>query len=120
MSRVITWRRDGSSDRQPTEAKLLLIGIPVLLWTLIPIYHMVLFAISPRKDQATTGRLWPKNPRCRTSIRVPAEAFLPDHFLGAAVELAADRVSVGGADAVRLDLRGLCHQPPARCAAAAR
>ena len=44
-----------------TEAKLLLIGIPVLLWTMIPIYHMVLFAISPR-DQATSGRLWPKNP----------------------------------------------------------
>jgi multiple sugar transport system permease protein len=44
-----------------TEARLLLIGIPVLLWTLIPIYHMVLFAISPR-DQATSGRLWPKNP----------------------------------------------------------
>ena len=43
------------------EAKLLLIGIPVLLWTIIPIYHMVLFAISPR-DQATSGRLWPKNP----------------------------------------------------------
>ena len=43
------------------EAKLLLIGIPLLLWTLIPIYHMVLFAISPR-DQATSGRLWPKNP----------------------------------------------------------
>ena len=47
--------------RVTTEAKLLLIGIPVLLWTLIPIYHMVLFAISPR-DQATSGRLWPKNP----------------------------------------------------------
>jgi multiple sugar transport system permease protein len=30
-----------------TEAKLLLIGIPVLLWTLVPVYHMVLFAISP-------------------------------------------------------------------------
>ena len=23
-----------------TEAKLLLIGIPVLLWTLVPVYHM--------------------------------------------------------------------------------
>ncbi len=44
-----------------TEAKLLLVGIPVLFWTLIPIYHMVLFAISPR-DTATSGRLWPKNP----------------------------------------------------------
>jgi len=44
-----------------TEAKLLLIGIPVLLWTLIPIYHMVLFAISPR-DSATSGKLWPDHP----------------------------------------------------------
>ena len=31
-----------------TEAKLLLIGIPVFLWTMIPIYHLFLFAISPR------------------------------------------------------------------------
>jgi multiple sugar transport system permease protein len=36
------------------EAKLLLIGIPVLLWTLLPIYHMVLFAISS-KDSAFAG-----------------------------------------------------------------
>ena len=34
------------------EAQLLLIGIPVLLWTLITVYHMVLFAISER-DTAT-------------------------------------------------------------------
>lgn len=44
-----------------TEAKLLLIGIPVLVWTLLPVYHMVLFAISPR-DSATSGALWPKAP----------------------------------------------------------
>jgi multiple sugar transport system permease protein len=43
------------------EAQLLLIGIPVLLWTLIPVYHMFLFAISGR-DSATSGRLWPKEP----------------------------------------------------------
>ncbi len=43
------------------EAQLLLVGIPVLLWTLIPVYHMVLFAVSER-DSATSGRLWPKNP----------------------------------------------------------
>lgn len=43
------------------EAKLLLIGIPVLIWTLLPVYHMVLFAISPR-DSATSGALWPKSP----------------------------------------------------------
>lgn len=43
------------------EAKLLLVGIPVALWTLIPIYHMLLFALSP-KDEAFSGRLWPAHP----------------------------------------------------------
>jgi multiple sugar transport system permease protein len=43
------------------EAKLLLIGIPVLIWTVLPIYHMVLFAISP-KDSAFSGNLWPDHP----------------------------------------------------------
>ena len=43
------------------EARLLLIGIPVAIWTLIPIYHLFLFAISGR-DSATSGRLWPKEP----------------------------------------------------------
>src|SRR6201746_623510 len=44
-----------------TEARLLLIGIPVLLWTMIPIYHMFLFAISPKQD-AFAGKLWPDHP----------------------------------------------------------
>jgi multiple sugar transport system permease protein len=44
-----------------TEAKLLLIGIPVFLWTILPVYHMVLFAISP-KDSAFAGNLWPDHP----------------------------------------------------------
>ena len=45
--------------RQVTaEAKLLLIGIPVLIWTLLPIYHLFLFSISP-KESAFAGRLWP-------------------------------------------------------------
>src|SRR6185369_16003054 len=43
------------------EAKLLLIGIPVLIWTLLPIYHLTLFAVSP-KDQAMGGQLWPDHP----------------------------------------------------------
>lgn len=44
-----------------TEAKLLLIGIPLLLWTLAPIYHMMLFAFSA-KDSAMSGALWPEQP----------------------------------------------------------
>jgi multiple sugar transport system permease protein len=47
-----------------TEAKLLLIAIPVMLWTLLPIYHLVLFAISP-KDSAFAGNLWPDHPTLR-------------------------------------------------------
>ncbi|HEX7273156.1 MAG TPA: carbohydrate ABC transporter permease [Casimicrobiaceae bacterium] len=51
----LSWR---SASR---EAKLLLIGIPVLLWTMLPIYHLFLFAISP-KDSAFAGKLWPDHP----------------------------------------------------------
>ena len=44
-----------------TETRLLLIGIPLLLWTMLPIYHLLLFAISP-KDSAFAGNLWPAHP----------------------------------------------------------
>lgn len=46
------------------EATLWLIGIPVFLWTVLPIYHMVLIAISP-KDMGFTGQVWPDNPTLR-------------------------------------------------------
>jgi len=66
--------------RVTTEAKLLLIGIPVLLWTLIPVYHMVLFAISP-KDAATTGRLWPDHPTLSNFSTVfQQKHFYLNHF----------------------------------------
>jgi multiple sugar transport system permease protein len=51
----ISWRKVGG------EAQLLLVGIPVLLWTLIPVYHLLLFAISP-PGKATSGKLWPDDP----------------------------------------------------------
>jgi multiple sugar transport system permease protein len=60
------------------EAKLLLIGIPVLLWTLLPIYHLVLFAISP-KDQAMSGKLWPDHPTLNNFLIVFKEQH---HYLG--------------------------------------
>ena len=63
-----------------TEAKLLLIGIPVLLWTIIPVYHMLLFAISQR-DQATSGRLWPSNPTLQNfEIVFQQKHFYLHHF----------------------------------------
>ena len=62
------------------EARLLLIGIPVFLWTMIPIYHMVLFAIST-KDSATSGRLWPKEPTLQNfDIVFQQKHFYLNHF----------------------------------------
>ncbi|MEY4748681.1 MAG: hypothetical protein RIQ60_895 [Pseudomonadota bacterium] len=63
-----------------TEAKLLLIGIPVLLWTLVPVYHLFLFAISPR-DSATSGRLWPTKPTLQNFAFVfEQKHFYLNHF----------------------------------------
>src|SRR6266571_2966351 len=43
-----------------SEAKLWLVAIPILLWTLIPIYHIFLFSISS-KDSAFSGALSHEN-----------------------------------------------------------
>jgi multiple sugar transport system permease protein len=77
------------------EAQLLLVGIPVLLWTLLPIYHLFLFAISER-DKATSGRLWPQNPTLHNFQTVfEQKHFYLNHFwiqLGNSLVIA---VSVG-------------------------
>jgi multiple sugar transport system permease protein len=63
-----------------TEAKLLLIGIPVFLWTIIPVYHLFLFAISPR-DSATSGKLWPTHPTLQNFAFVfEQKHFYLNHF----------------------------------------
>ena len=78
-----------------SEARLLLIGIPILLWTLLPIYHLVLFALSP-KDQGTTGKLWPDHPTLQNfEIVFGRKHFYLDHFwqqLGNSLTIA---ISVG-------------------------
>lgn len=69
-----------SLKKVTTEAKLLLIGIPVFLWTIIPVYHMFLFAISER-DSATSGNLWPKNPTLQNFDQVfNQKHFYLNHF----------------------------------------
>lgn len=74
------------------EAKLLLVGIPVLIWTLLPIYHLVLFAISP-KDSAFSGALFPAHPTLRNFAIVFGEKhYFLSHFwrqLGNSVLIAA-------------------------------
>jgi multiple sugar transport system permease protein len=63
-----------------TEAKLLLIGIPVFLWTILPIYHLFLFAISP-KESALSGRLWPDHPTLQNfTIVFNQQHYFLNHF----------------------------------------
>jgi multiple sugar transport system permease protein len=57
------------------EARLWLIAIPILLWTLLPIYHIFLFSIST-KDSAFSGALWPDHPTLRNFGTV----FRQEHF----------------------------------------
>jgi len=63
-----------------TEAKLLLVGIPVLIWTLLPIYHLCLFAFSD-KQSAFSGNLWPTNPTLRNfEIVFGQKHYFLNHF----------------------------------------
>jgi len=43
------------------EAQLGLIGAIVLIWTMIPIYHLVVMSLTP-KAETFAGSIWPKNP----------------------------------------------------------
>jgi multiple sugar transport system permease protein len=43
------------------EGKLILIAIPVLLWTLLPIYHLFVLSISTQESMLA-GKLWPTKP----------------------------------------------------------
>jgi multiple sugar transport system permease protein len=62
------------------EAKLWLIGIPVLIWTMLPIYHLFLFSISS-KDEAFAGRLWPEHPTLRNfDIVFHEQHYFLNHF----------------------------------------
>jgi len=68
------WRAVG------TEAKLLLIGIPVLAWTMLPIYHLFLFAISPR-EASFSGKLWPDHPTLRNfEVVLGQKHYFLSHF----------------------------------------
>src|SRR3982075_288863 len=62
------------------EARLLLIVIPFFIWSLLPIYHMFLFAIS-RKEDAFAGKLWPDHPTLNNfSIVFGERHYFLSHF----------------------------------------
>lgn len=51
------------------------LGLLVLVWTLLPIYHMVMLALTPIND-AFGGRFWPDSPTLE-NFRI---VFAQDHF----------------------------------------
>jgi multiple sugar transport system permease protein len=57
------------------EARLILIGIPVFLWTMIPVYHLFVLSISPR-ESVTAGKIWPDHP----TLHNFGVVFRQEHF----------------------------------------
>ena len=77
---VTTKRRFGLWKHAGTDAKLLLVAIPLLLWSLLPIYHIMLFAFAG-KDSAFTGRLWPDPLTLNNfNIALNQKHFYLEHF----------------------------------------
>ncbi len=62
------------------DAKLLLIAVPLVIWTLLPLYNMLLFALS-NKQSVFAGRLWPEEPTLRNfGIVLRADHHHLEHF----------------------------------------
>lgn len=57
------------------EIGLLLIGLVVLIWTLLPIYHMLMLSVTPLSE-AFAGRYWPLRPTLE-NFRIVVQQ---DHF----------------------------------------
>jgi multiple sugar transport system permease protein len=57
------------------ETRLILIGIPVFLWTMIPVYHLFVLSISPR-ESVTAGKIWPDHP----TLHNFGVVFREEHF----------------------------------------
>src|SRR5690606_11792855 len=57
------------------EGGLIVVGLVVLIWTLLPLYHMVMLSLTPVSD-GFAGRFWPDNPTLE-NYRV---VFTESHF----------------------------------------
>jgi multiple sugar transport system permease protein len=57
------------------EGGLIVLGLVILTWTLLPLYHMVMLSLTP-VGEAFGGRVWPDNPTLENYRAV----FTEDHF----------------------------------------
>jgi len=61
--------------RALSEGAFLLAAVVILIWTLLPIYHMVMLSLTPLSD-SFAGRFWPDRPTLE-NFRI---VFAEDHF----------------------------------------
>lgn len=62
------------------EARLALLGLIILVWTLIPIYHLFVMSITP-KAETFAGALWPERPTLENyGIVINQEHYYLQHF----------------------------------------
>lgn len=62
------------------EARLALLGLIILIWTLIPIYHLFVMSITP-KAETFAGALWPERPTLENyGIVINQEHYYLQHF----------------------------------------
>ena len=58
-----------------SEGALIAVGIVIFVWTVLPLYHMVMLSLTPVSD-GFAGRFWPDNPTLENYRTV----FTQDHF----------------------------------------
>jgi multiple sugar transport system permease protein len=62
------------------EGRLVLIGIAILIWTVVPLYHMLVMSITPVRD-AVGGKIWPDRPTLENYEIVFSQGyFYIEHF----------------------------------------
>jgi multiple sugar transport system permease protein len=85
---VIAWPINDRAVRRPNyrlrrnlaEAAALAIGLVVLIWTLVPLYNIVLVALEPHGD-VFTNDIWPANPSFESFwIVVTEQYWYLEHF----------------------------------------
>jgi multiple sugar transport system permease protein len=63
-----------------TEARLILIAIPVLLWTFVPIFHLLTLSLSTQQAMMD-GRVWPEKPTLQNfEIVINQKHYYLTHF----------------------------------------
>lgn len=63
-----------------SEARLIFLGIVILIWTLIPIYHLLVMSLTP-KAETFAGAIWPDKPSLENyGIVIHQEHYYLEHF----------------------------------------